>query len=55
MQCYNAAAVAPNVTEDPRVANAPALALYRLYIYAGIPTVVANTICLVVRNLSDSD
>uniref|UniRef100_A0A914VUD1 G-protein coupled receptors family 1 profile domain-containing protein n=1 Tax=Plectus sambesii TaxID=2011161 RepID=A0A914VUD1_9BILA len=49
MLCYNATADLVAVPPaDPRVTNAVGLALYQLYIYAGVPTVIANAICILV-------
>lgn len=51
MICYNATSnSASNATADPRIVNAESLALYRLYIYASVPAVVANIVCIAVRS-----
>jgi hypothetical protein len=48
MQCSSLSNITSNVSIDPRVANAVGLALYQLYIFAGVPVVAANLVCLVV-------
>uniref|UniRef100_A0A914X1Y8 G-protein coupled receptors family 1 profile domain-containing protein n=1 Tax=Plectus sambesii TaxID=2011161 RepID=A0A914X1Y8_9BILA len=50
MLCYNASysAAATGASVDPRESYASSLALYQLYIYASIPAVVSNAVCIAV-------